>query len=397
MTTTRPLEDLLHAYVDEQADAADLARLETMLQDPAHARRAALWLTHDHLLATALRRPRPATRVRRRPRIAARPSWRGGLLAASVLIAICGAFIVVTNKPGPDLPVLAIDGEPARNLTAGEVLTMSEASPMRVRWHDGSQVVLTGPGKATVGDAATGPALQMSGGMLVANVVTRPSGLPFRLTTSNGTVSVLGTTFQISDRTAASQVRVTSGTVLVATGTGPGVAVQAGTQALAIAGQMPLPVAWQAAGWEANASLPVWPVELTACAGPDGREAVRMLAPPVLNHPNEWRYTVAQHALRLPADRTTLQVNVRVESTAPGTRLNLQVIEADHEVWMLADWALDELASGWQPLRVSVLHPLKRQGWPADERYDPATVVGFIVTIFHPPATIDVTPPELLP
>ena len=228
--TDEELDDLVESHVLGEASPRQQAELQAALCADAAARRR---LVERALLEVHLRRVFAADKAADvpapRPRRIGRPASLKWLAAAAALLLACGAGLVWYAARTPDeararrdYEVLAgailVGGGPAAAVTDGGVVSPAGAAGATVRTPDGSRVVLSAAAEAVfrsnLADLRQLVVLRRGGARF-----TVPAGRgDFRVDTSVGSVTVLGTDFTVTlgngeERSMA--VAVTAGKVRV--------------------------------------------------------------------------------------------------------------------------------------------------------------------------------------
>lgn len=211
------MSELDWRYLDGAADAAEVAALdEELCRDPAAAQRLAQRLRLVALLRERCRQE-PATRShsRPRPRLGAAPgraAWRPLLAAALLLLALGAAWWAeaasTPTRPAADWMLLRNGQSEALKADA----LVAGAAELRRPGED-TRVRLTADARLRL--PAGGARLQLEAGGIACQVAPQ-QGRPFVVATPHGTVTVLGTAFQVVVAGERSRCQVESGVVQVA-------------------------------------------------------------------------------------------------------------------------------------------------------------------------------------
>lgn len=182
--------------------------------------------------------PRPRARISRISIPAA---------AAAVLLAAVGLYRI---RPGP--AVARLEGDPAATVIREGGATRAERAPLRIRWADGTFVVLD-RGSAVARAARRGFLLE-SGRVHVATA----GGPGFSVSTPGGRIVDLGTVFQVDLRASPGTATVLRGRVRVEPRGGPTALVSGGESAALGGGAGPRPAdVAGATEWVQAISFPV--------------------------------------------------------------------------------------------------------------------------------------------
>jgi ferric-dicitrate binding protein FerR (iron transport regulator) len=258
------------AYLAHDLDPARLDGLDRHLRDDATAAaRFALLCRHELALTAALlqrptarhpaARPRPP-RSRRLTAGAGRWPW---LVAAMLVAAITAGMAILGGRPasGPDEPGVATiteatgrstisghgantDASPGMSLRAGARLAVGADARLLVTYADGSRLALDPDSRvALLTDG--GPLVVLERGGIEAAISPQPAGRPFRLTTPQGQVEVVGTRFRLRVAGAITRLEVSDGKVRLSRSDDHAtVLVQAGFACAAAGAAQPLTVQW---------------------------------------------------------------------------------------------------------------------------------------------------------
>jgi ferric-dicitrate binding protein FerR (iron transport regulator) len=250
MSPTAELDVLLNGLADDQLDEAALARLEALLGADAGARRryrrfAALdvGLRWDYAAAARAAQPVPVARSRWRPLAAA---------AAALLLLTCGALLWSAGGAVPALIVVDVaggsltwsDGTGARRdlaggegLSSGQLALDGASASARLRFADGSTVVLAGDSVIALAGSAQ-KLLHLTHGALSADVQPQPAGRPMLVRTGTAELRVIGTRFTVTTDAERTTLEVEHGRVRLER-LADGQAVEVAAQQSAVAGLDP--------------------------------------------------------------------------------------------------------------------------------------------------------------
>lgn len=200
-------------------------------------------------------------------------SWRRGLAAAALVVAVIGAWLSLpprekplvmpspavsaTNLPTAPAPIIeAVDHAVLRlpaggssplvvgqNLAADAALDIAAGGRVRVRHSDGTVIVLDGPGRSAWAPEGAAERWTLEAGMLRADVSPRSSERNLTVRTAQGLIRVHGTRLRVAASPTTATVAIEHGEVSVLAGVGPPLQLQAGSGAvLTAAGATRLPL-----------------------------------------------------------------------------------------------------------------------------------------------------------
>lgn len=285
-------------------------------------------------------------------------------------------------------------------------------------WADGTSVELGGETSVSrISGEGGDRRISLSRGRLSAHVVRAPAGSAVVFLTPHAEARVLGTRLTLSVEAGATRLEVQEGVVRF--GRLPGgkaVEVRAGTFAVASADRDPKPqplvpgtdrkdsraarllqdhegtVRWRGSDYGAKLStgLVTEPVAR-------GRRALRIGYEPKPGDPQP--YGFLEHPLRLKAGDTALRFSIRVEGAAGRARLFLHFRDRDGDIWVLKEFRLGDLPSGWEVVTAEIppaSRPPARTESAGDGRYDPLAAQDLILGVGYGQASVWVDEFEIL-
>lgn len=197
--------------------AADGAALEAALAaDPAQADQVVRTLRLESLLRRELRsRPSTGFTTRRRRNVRRPAVWWPSVVAS----AACLLLAAVWWRLGMAHPAAPVAAEPLAHVRT---------------WPDGSRVELAAGARVREATAADQTALHLLAGALTATVRPHAPEKPFRVSTDQARVTVVGTVFTLACFPSRTELAVAQGRVHCALPDGTGVEVAAGGRAVAL-------------------------------------------------------------------------------------------------------------------------------------------------------------------
>ena len=225
--------ELISGHLDHTLDDAGHAEFDAWLAaDRAHqVRFCQAVLDHQHLLQRGVAAHHATTpsrvHLRLRPAPRRRLPWVAAASAAALLLAMIGWWS--SSPPPDDAPVLArADASEALHpdglhLSIGERLLPGDqvrtgAGEARLRYRDGTELVLAAGSVATILPSQLGKHLRLEHGDLDAQVAKQPRGRPLVISASAAEITVVGTTLAVASTADEARVSVSAGLVEVARG-----------------------------------------------------------------------------------------------------------------------------------------------------------------------------------
>lgn len=236
------LAELIERCAGGEGEEADWRRLRESAADPLRRQAIAADLRLASRLHGLLRAPDPALGDRVLQLVAAQGTARRQrtlrgverrlrrrrvlrwlpLAAAALLLLGVGAALLRPGSgdlprclPDPGAEIVA-DGallpDGGQRVEAGTRIAVRSGSA-RMRWEDGSELMLAGDGSLRIEDPAQGKLLLLERGRVEAQVAAQPAGRPFRLRSPLARIEVLGTRFALSADDGLTRLRVEEGRV----------------------------------------------------------------------------------------------------------------------------------------------------------------------------------------
>lgn len=225
------LDALLVRYTNGTLDEAGLAALQRQLAENADAREQLRAIAEQAFVLGESRRLQsfsaspPA--VRQINTMARRWVPRSLVWAAAAAVAV-GAFFLLRPVETQDILVVeeasgavewvGSDGARRSALTAelalppGALELATDTAMVKVRFADGTRIVLTGPAEADFGEQ-NGKRVRVRHGKLTAEVSKQPAGQPMQVLTPTADLLVLGTVFSVDVVAKTTDLDVTEGLV----------------------------------------------------------------------------------------------------------------------------------------------------------------------------------------
>ena len=227
MMERKTLDALLVRYADGKMSAEDLAALQRELAENPDAREQlraiaeqALVLGEDRRFQPEIVSTKPAATARRRI-----PQWVAWAAAAALAV---GAFIFTRPAGSKELLIvedasgavewLGTDGTRRSALTAemalppGTLELATDTAMARVRFADGTRIVLDGPAEVDFSEQ-DGKRLRVRHGKLTAEVSKQPAGQPMQVLTPTADLFVVGTAFSVDVQARTTGLDVEEGLV----------------------------------------------------------------------------------------------------------------------------------------------------------------------------------------
>ncbi len=143
-------------------------------------------------------------------------------LAASIVVLAVSAWLFLSGRPETILTLIESSGtvvwsdgsvaQTGKNLPAGTLKTLGEASTAQVRFRDGTLVTLHGETELTFSEESQ-KILMLSKGTLSAKVKPQPVNHPMVVRTPSAVVEVVGTAFDMTTRDEDTLLKVSEGLV----------------------------------------------------------------------------------------------------------------------------------------------------------------------------------------
>ena len=225
------LDALLMRYADGALDEADLAALQRELAENPDAREQLRAIAEQAFLLGESRRLQPgaaAPLAVTEMDVTARGAFPHWLAWAAAAAVVAGAFLFLRPAEARDLLVVeetsgAVEwrgadgtrrGELAADmaLAAGTLELATDTAMAKVRFADGTRIVLSGPAEADF-SAQPGKRVRVRYGKMTAEVSKQPAGQPMQVLTPTADLLVVGTAFSVDVQAKATGLDVTEGLV----------------------------------------------------------------------------------------------------------------------------------------------------------------------------------------
>lgn len=220
--TSQHAFELLHLEAMLRGESLDLDVAESVVGEiQRHEADAAARRVLDRIVD---KQRLPASAGRRRPSVG-RPRFRMFAAAGAVLLVIAGVSWIFFRSASPQDRLVAEEGvkietpdgfvefDAGGSLPLGRKIATGENSQVRVKLQDGSDIEL---GRHTVFAVArdkTDLCVELTEGLMVAQVAKQRPGEKFAVRTPNLSVEVVGTRFSVAHDSGVSEVSVEEGAV----------------------------------------------------------------------------------------------------------------------------------------------------------------------------------------
>jgi len=213
---------LLQRYLDRKLSGAELTVFQQRLATDANLREELRTISEQAIVFGDLARLEAGvTSIPMQKRDKRVPAAMLAL-AASVVVLAVSAWLFLSGRPETILTLMEStgtvvwsDGSTAlagRNLPAGTLKTLGEASTAQARFRDGTLVTLHGETELTFSEQRQ-KVLLLSRGTLSAKVKPQPVGHPMVVRTPSAVVEVVGTAFDMTTRDQDTLLKVNEGLV----------------------------------------------------------------------------------------------------------------------------------------------------------------------------------------
>ena len=347
----------------------------------AHLQRTLRQAVRDRItrgeLGLQANEPSTARSSRRHPvrsRRQVRTRWLAPLVwsAAATLVVVIGLGRWSPQAVGLRLDVadatVTVDGRPPADST-GRDIVITAGSRVEVvdgtatlRTSDGSAVALSSGTRVVIGDGEQ-RVLDLEAGTASATVTKQSADRNFIITAPRLNARVVGTVFTLRVLEDRTRLTVSEGLVAAVPGNGSEQQVRAGEQ---------LVHSDDLLGWRfRSGGDDVVRLQVDRELRREGRPTLEVAyAPPT--GARGWDFV--QRSFQI-AGRKSVRIWLYIEAADERAKVNVQVVEADRECWLLySDSLHDKPLRTWIPIDVPLQEAIKRLWMDADNHYDSTQV-----------------------